>query len=249
MLSPAAEQRLNYSAVADFQGDFIGKRVAEWYNLNLLDSLPKVAGAFTLRPAGFDVIEQKLYYTPGSRYGAPLLDFLSVRWFTSPTSALEWLERTNFLPVITAGQAPRFVAATEMWPALAADHFDPRAVVYLPESARASVTVSNRTDCVVSNAHFANNHISADITAREPSLVVLSQANYHLWQATVDEQPVKILRANLAFQALQVPAGTHRVRLVYRDPNLALGALISLLSLGVCGVIWWRGDKPAANHP
>ena len=244
MLSPAAEARMSYGASADFQSDFLGKRVAEWYNLNLLDSLPKVAGAFTLRPAGFDVIEQKLYYTQGARYGAPLLDFLSVQWFTSPTNAVEWLARTNFLPVITAGQAPRFVAASAIWPALAADDFDPRAVVYLPESARAAVTVSNRTECVVRSAQFSNNRITADVFAKAPSLVVLSQANYHRWRATVDGRPAEILPANLAFQALQVPAGEHRVELVYRDPNLVIGAVISLLSLAVCGVIWFKGGTP-----
>ena len=227
--------------------DFISKRVAEWYNLNLLDSLPKVTGAFTLRPAGFDVIEQKLYYTQGSRYGAPLLDFLSVQWVTSPTNVLEWLARPNFLPVITAGQAARFVAASATWPALASNNFDPRAEVYLPESERAFVTVSNRTDCAVSNARFSNNQIEVEIAAREPSLVVLSQANYHLWRAMVDGQPTRILTANLAFQALQVPAGAHRVKLLYRDPNLAVGAGISLLSIAVCWLIWWRGGKKTGS--
>jgi len=172
-----------------------------------------------------------------------------VQWMTSPANAVKWLARTNFLPVITAGQAPRFLAASATWPVLAAGDFDPRAEVYLPGSARTFVTVSNRTDCAVGNARFSNNQIEAEVAAREPSLVVLSQANYHLWRATVDGQPAKILTANLAFQALQVPAGTHRVKLVYRDPNLAIGAVISLLSLAVCGLIWLRGGISTARTP
>ena len=53
MVSPAAEQQMLYSYVKDPQLDFLGHRLAEWYNFNLLDSLPKVNGAFTLRPAYF----------------------------------------------------------------------------------------------------------------------------------------------------------------------------------------------------
>ena len=79
--------------------------------------------------------------------------------------------------------------------------------------------------------------------AAEPSLVVLSQTFYHLWHAEVDGQPVPLLRANVAFQALQVPAGTHHVKLIYRDRNFAIGAVISLLSILICGVIWFR--KPS----
>jgi hypothetical protein len=240
MLSPLAESRMQRSDMGDFQGDFLGKRLAEWYNLNLLDMLPKVTGAFTLRPAAFDVIEQKLYYTEGSRYGSPLLDFLSVQWITSPANAVEWVARTNFLPVITAGQSPRFAGNAAIWSAIAANDFDPRAVVYLTEADRGRVTVSNQTKCVVSNARFSNNQIMADISAKAPSLVVLSQTDYHLWCATVDDEPTPILRANLAFQALQVPAGNHHLKLVYRDPNLRIGAIISVLSLAVCGGIWWR---------
>jgi uncharacterized membrane protein YfhO len=92
----------------------------------------------------------------------------------------------------------------------------------------------------VDNSQFSNNEITADISADAPSLVVLSQTFYHWWHATVDGQPAKILQANLAFQAIQVPAGTHHLRLVYRDPNLLIGGIISLAALVVCAGIWWR---------
>ena len=47
-------------------------------------------------------------------------------------------------------------------------------------------------------------------------------------------------RANVAFQSVQVPAGSHHVRLVYRDPNLWIGAGISIFSILLCAAIWWR---------
>jgi uncharacterized membrane protein YfhO len=78
------------------------------------------------------------------------------------------------------------------------------------------------------------------VQAAEPSLVVLSQSYFHLWRAEVDGRRVPLLRANVAFQAVQVPAGGHHLRLVYRDPNLWTGAAISLVSLLLCAVIWRR---------
>jgi uncharacterized membrane protein YfhO len=65
-------------------------------------------------------------------------------------------------------------------------------------------------------------------------MFVISQSYYHLWQAFVDEKPVALLRANFAFQAIEVPAGTHRVKLVYRDYNLPIVFCVSLASLIAC---------------
>jgi uncharacterized membrane protein YfhO len=129
--------------------------------------------------------------------------------------------------------------------AMTTNSFEPCAVVYLPESERALVTVSNQTTCALHNVLFKQNRFEADVDAAEPSLVVLSQTFYHLWHAEVDGQPVPLLRANVAFQALQVPAGKHHVKLIYRDRDFAIGAVISLLSILVRGGLWFR--KPSRS--
>jgi hypothetical protein len=243
MVSPDAEQQLLYSRVADMNADFIGKRLAGWYNLNLLDGIPKVTGAFTLRPAHFDILEKYLYYTAGGHCGRGLVDFLSVAWISSPDNPAQWLARTNFLPVITAGQKPVFADDEKVLQAITSADFEPREVVYLPESERATGTITNQTVCAITNVSFSLNKVEADVNAAEPSLVVLSQSYYHLWHASVDEKPVPLLRANLSFQAVEVSAGTHHLKLIYRDPNLEIGAIISALSLAACGLIWLRAPK------
>ena len=243
MVSPDAEQQLLYSRVADMNADFLGKRLAEWYNLNLLDGIPKVTGAITLRPAHFDILESYLYYTAGGHCGRGLVDFLSVASLSSPDNPAQWLARTNFLPVITAGQKPVFASDEKILQAITAGNFEPREVVYLPESESVNVTITNQTLCVVTNANFDLNKIEADVNAAAPSLVVLSQSYYHLWHAFVDEKPAPLLRANLAFQAVEVPAGEHHLKLIYRDPYLEIGAIISTLSLTACVLIWLRAPK------
>ena len=240
MVSPDAEQQFLYSRVADLNLDFTGKRLAEWYNLNLLDRIPKVTGAITLRPAHFDILERYLFYTVGGHCGRGLVDFLSVAWLSSPDNPAEWISRTNFLPVVTAGQKPVFADDEKVLSAITANSFDPRDVVYLPESERGLVTVTNQTACTVDNARFSLNQIELEVTATAPSLVVLSQSYYHLWHAFVDGKSVPLMRANLAFQAIEISAGTHHAKLVYRDPNLEIGATLSALSLITCGLIWRR---------
>ena len=160
-----------------------------------------------------------------------------------PDNPAQWLARTNFLPLITAGQKPVFAGDEKTLSAITANDFDPRKVVYLPESERAILTITNQTACTVAKVSFRLNQVEADVNANAPSLVVLSQSYYHLWRASVDKKPVPLLRANLAFQAVTVPAGVHHLKLIYRDPNLEIGAIISLLSLAVCGLIWLRIPK------
>ncbi|HZT22112.1 MAG TPA: YfhO family protein [Verrucomicrobiae bacterium] len=243
MITPDAEHQLLYSRVADLNADFLGKRLAEWYNLNLLDGLPKVTGAVTLRPAHFDILEKYLYYTAGGHCGRELVDFLSVAWLSAPNNPTQWQARTNYLPVITAGQKPVFAGDKKTLAAITAENFDPRQTVYLPKSARAWVNSSHQTACVVSNVRFGLNRVEADINATAPALVVLSQSYYHLWHAFVDGKPAALLRANLAFQAVPVPAGAHHLKLIYRDLNLVIGAMLTLLSLTATGLIWLHFPK------
>lgn len=244
MIHPEAEQKLNFTEFGNFEVDFLTKRVSEWYNLNLLDSVPKVTGAFTLRPVDFDKIEEYLYYTDGAHCGEGLLDFMSVAWLSAPDDPATWRARTNALPLMTGGQRPIFVPEDKLLAAIVSDQFNPRTEVYFPESARASVTVSNQAACTVRDFRFNAGLVEASIQADAPALVVLSETSYHHWRAFVDGQPADLLRANLAFQAVQVSTGAHKVKLVYIDPNLRWGAALSVFSMAVCALVWLK-TKPA----
>ena len=248
MISPDAESQLADMHVESIEGDFVGRRVAEWSNLNLLDMVPKVTGALTLRPGYWDRLEHYIYYTPGSSYSPGFLDFVSAAWISSPDNPVVWVARTNYLPVMTCGQKPVFLSDTNALLAMTASNYNPRAEVYLPETERDEVTVSNQTSCGLSDVQFDLNRINANVDAAETSLVVLSQTYYHLWHVTVDGQETPLLRANVAFTAFQVPAGKHHLELVYRDTKLKIGAVISLLSIAICCVVFVRSKPLSANN-
>lgn len=72
---------------------------------------------------------------------------------------------------------------------------------------------------------------------QRPRLLVLNESNDPGWRATVDGSPTRLVVANLAYQALVVPPGRHRVELRYRPGSVLLGASISFLGLASCGAL------------
>jgi hypothetical protein len=64
-----------------------------------------------------------------------------------------------------------------------------------------------------------------------PAVVVLNDAFYSGWRATLDGAETPILAANHAVRAVAVPPGAHEIIFTYRTPGLWLGLAISLLFL------------------
>ena len=90
---------------------------------------------------------------------------------------------------------------------------------------------------------YRNNRLVALCTALERGLAVFVEQYDRRWQATVDDRPARVLRANLIMRALPLEAGTHRIVLEFRTPGLGIGAVISVVSLLLLGVLWLGGDR------
>ena len=247
------------------------QRLSLYDNLNLLDGLAKTDGFFSLFLRTQLEVEARLFLAGGTNsVPAPLADFLGVAYVTSPTNVFQWHHRPTALPLITAGQRPEFAAAEISLPAMASPNWNPRATVFLHPWDKALVPhagdlespsgENERTErrletagtgARILSANWTTHRIECEVESPAPTLVVLAQAFYAPWQATVNGQPANLLRANHAFQAVPVPAGRSRVRLDYVDRRFHLGVLLSALGLVLCGVLWCR-DKPRAalitNH-
>ncbi|MBI1882302.1 MAG: YfhO family protein, partial [Chloroflexi bacterium] len=75
--------------------------------------------------------------------------------------------------------------------------------------------------------------------------LVLTDAYYPGWQATIDDQPAEILQVNIMFRAVEVPAGEHTVVFEFRPRSLTRGLWISSVAwllLGVGLALTVRGD-------
>jgi uncharacterized membrane protein YfhO len=69
--------------------------------------------------------------------------------------------------------------------------------------------------------------------------LVLTDAYYPGWAATVDGQPTEIERADITFRAVKVPAGQHRVEMYYQPPSFAIGAAISIGAVVALAAAWF----------
>ena len=105
----------------------------------------------------------------------------------------------------------------------------------------------------VLSAHFAPERVEVDLRAVGGEVLVLNDAFFEGWSASVDGAPAPILPANGAVRAVPVPPGAHRVLFVFRTPGLALGAgvsggtlLLGLLAAGLWERLRGRRASPTA---
>ncbi len=84
-----------------------------------------------------------------------------------------------------------------------------------------------------------SDRIELSVDAKADSIVVVSDTDYPGWEATVDGVATPILRANLAFRAVALPAGKHQVTMRFRPRPARAGLIVSTLSivglLAFCG--------------
>jgi uncharacterized membrane protein YfhO len=96
-----------------------------------------------------------------------------------------------------------------------------------------------------------------EVSASGPSIVVIRVPHAPGWRASVDGQPVRLLRADYLLQGVAVEGGRHTVELVYRDPWIGYGLVASALALAVLAAAAWistlsgrrRARKRAVARP
>ena len=106
---------------------------------------------------------------------------------------------------------------------------------------------TNAVSAVLSNVRVTAQSVEADINSPAPTVLTIAQSYSPIWQATVDDAVVPLLRANVAFQAVPVPSGAHRVRVVYADAKFRAGAAVSGAALLFCVLAWFRLGRTRAE--
>jgi hypothetical protein len=204
-------------------------RLSLFMNANLLDSVAKFDGFYSLDLKHYLDVFKHVYFTTND--ASRLQDFLGISHVTSPTNLLDWAERESFMPPISAGQKPLFAHEDETMSALLSGDFEPRQVVYLPAEAEGQVQAGRATNAQVSGSRVAAHRLEAQVETDATTMLVIAQSFYHPWRAFVDGKETRVWRANYAFQDLELPPGRHQVLLVYRDLAFLWGSVVSVVSL------------------
>jgi hypothetical protein len=248
-ITPSAEKHLLRNFVRNPAEQWLGQRLALWSNLNILDEIPKVNGSSTLQIREQMLLQKRLYDSTNAPEG--LLDFLAVSQSSSPENLVEWVTRSNRCSFITVGQEIIISDDAAALDKLLQTNFNPRTQVFLAATPDADLIVHARTQSV-SNQTSPSGEAAASIydqkisaqrvafraAATNWTVCVIPQSFYHCWKASIDGEPAKLLRANVAFQAVALPPGDHSVVLVYRDGMFLLGLWISAGTLLLCLLLW-----------
>jgi hypothetical protein len=111
---------------------------------------------------------------------------------------------------------------------LASADFDPRSSVLLSEATPRDPSPTFRGTARL--AEYRPDHVVIESDLGEPGYVVLLDAYDPGWRARVDAAPAPVLRANVAFRAVPVGPGAHRVELDYRPAAVGAGVGLSAAS-------------------
>ena len=244
MLRGDTERTVSYIQFSDPLKTVLYSRLALFSDANLLDAVPKVIGCYSLYLGELGDVLEIVYSSSMPPPG--LADFLGVSQINTPGKATEWIPRPSHLPWITGGQRPNFAGEKEVLRELAQPNFEPHKTVFLPADARSHITVTNTSEPRILVREFSPHLLRFESESTEPALIVIAQSFYHNWKPLVDDGPAPLLRANHAFQVVEVPAGRHEVRLVYEDCMFRWGAFASAFSLAGCLAFWSRHSKRAS---
>lgn len=237
LVSPVARDYLSQVLLPNPAQNYLRNRLAARADCNLLDAIPQVDGFFSLTPR--EIFKLTTFPYLHRDHAVPaLLDFMAVSQTTAPGTLTGWSARPTALPVVTAGQQPVFANDPDSFNALLQTNADLRQTVFLPLDARGAVSATRQHAAHVRPTQFTFQKVTIQTDAPGPTMVVIAQTWYPAWKACVDGQPVRIWRANYAFQALQVPAGRHEVQLRYQDRTLVIGAVLSGVGLLATATLW-----------
>jgi uncharacterized membrane protein YfhO len=111
------------------------------------------------------------------------------------------------------------------------DAFYPTAQVVLEQPSQLPAGEDSPASSTVRVTHYAPEMVTVEVDTDAPGYLVLTDAWYPGWEASIDDEPVAIQRADLLFRAVAVGAGSHRVVFSLRPLSLRIGAIASLAGL------------------
>lgn len=191
-----------------------------------------------------------------TKFDSPLLDFVGLRHVLLPPTLpmpsrfrkLETFESVALFENRTA--LPRARMGLDIRPArteqeaeqlVRSPKFDPR---------REAVVESDRPlaagEGEVTWKLRTSDRIELGVVAKKSGVLVIADTDYPGWEAEIDGKETPVLRANLAFRAVEVPEGAHTVVLRFRPGSARHGLIVLLLAPAGVAAFCLRRKKPAS---
>ena len=167
-------------------------------------------------------------YIVAGKGGAPA-DGDIVPIFADDPAINIYLNRAALPRVLFVSQAQIADSHQQAWELIHNSDFDPENTVILENTPDTPpIEPQNpkpETELAVLN--YGAQTVEFGVKTDTAGYLVLSDAWYPGWRATVDGADAPILRANYAFRAVPIPAGEHRVRMEFSPLSWKIGLAIS----------------------
>ncbi len=114
---------------------------------------------------------------------------------------------------------------------------DPRSAVVLEEESTPPASPATGPRTLAGILKDAPDDVAVIAELEKPGWLVLLDNYFPGWKAEADGAPARILRADYAFRAVALSAGSHRVLFRYRPESFSWGIAVSLAALATAAVI------------
>jgi hypothetical protein len=105
---------------------------------------------------------------------------------------------------------------------------DPRQTAVVEGAPTAEITALGTNTGTSDITTYTAQHVRVDVNVKSPSLLVLTDAVYPGWTATIDGQLAPIYATDAAFRGVFVPAGQHQVDFSYEPWSFRVGLVIAV---------------------
>jgi hypothetical protein len=193
---------------------------------------------------------QRAWFNRVDDLSRPFLSFLNVRYALAPANAAiprHWsvraidrntqlLENTRALPRAFVPRNVRYTRANPVDEMKSNDDF--AGIAWIETTEYEPHIAPNGPGTVRIEREGLEYHL--DATMQRPGWIVISETHWPGWRAYVDGRRVRAHFANHAFLGVYVPAGRHRVRVVFLPESFTWGRVVSLgagVVLGLMGLM------------
>lgn len=215
---------------------------ADWYGATA------IARQYFDLPEMYWVIRNGLFPVTGAGWGvATVLNPDIDQTFLQPTAELNeamWAMRERgeprWLETMMAMTGARHRA---LYLPFAGGGRDVRPIIIVPVPSNGPYVFQPAGAGKVESVESSSNRVRLDVTAVSDAMLVLAVTRHKYWRATIDGREAPLVPANIAFQALRVPGGSHQIELRYRNPLFAIFGSVSIATVLVLLVMILRRDR------
>jgi hypothetical protein len=242
MISPEAHHALAQTGIEDPQKHIPSRRATLSGDFNMLEDIPKVDGFYAMYPAHHMFLLAGILNL-SKPVPEGLQDFLGVSHISRPGHVFDWQSRQRPVALVSAGQMPVTMPDQQALSFLLSTNFDPKRTVILSPVVGLPSGQTPVPEACIRMLSYSTREWHVEVETPRPTMAVFSQTWYPNWTAALDQQPVALLRANLAFQAVAVPAGKHQITLRYEDRGFRRGCWLSGITIILLGGLVYKQRK------